>query len=408
MINNFMNPNMLALLGAAQGLLQSSGASPRQITMGEALGNGLQGGMQGMQQGMDMQMRGQHMEAIKNEAQMKQNKLLRDMEIQEYLRKNVGGGDSNDPVDLGKKLISSGYQELIPMGTQLLKSKTAKSFIKGLDDKGQPTFYTGYSTGEVAPTGVTPAEKLMQINRGSQIDLANPYTGQAQTSLGVGMSPGQAASLSQAERHFGQSQGLAQQKFALDQLRTAMEMDPKYQASKAGMIAAGRESGKLKAQASDALPGSMGTFAETLNLSDELKNHPALETMTGTSRFFGNAKAIVGGNKEADFKAKFDQATGKQFLSAIESMRGFGALTEREGDKMQSSASAMSLATNAEDFRKAQDSYQQALLAGVRKIAAKAGIPEDEAMKMLGGERSKLKGIPMQGGGGGFKIERLD
>ena len=127
MINNFMNPNMMALLGAAQGLLQSSGASPRQITMGEALGNGLQGGMQGMQQGMDMQMRGQHMEAIKNEAQMKQNKLLRDMEIQEYLRKNVGGGDSNDPVDLGKKLISSGYQELIPMGTQLLKSKTAKS-----------------------------------------------------------------------------------------------------------------------------------------------------------------------------------------------------------------------------------------------------------------------------------------
>ena len=48
MINNFMNPNMMALLGAAQGLLQSSGASPRQITMGEALGNGLQGGMQGM------------------------------------------------------------------------------------------------------------------------------------------------------------------------------------------------------------------------------------------------------------------------------------------------------------------------------------------------------------------------
>lgn len=392
MINNFMNPNMMALLGAAQGLLQSSGASPRQITMGEALGNGLQGGMQGMQQGMDMQMRGQHMEAIKNEAQMKQNKLLRDMEIQEYLRKNVGGGDSNDPVDLGKKLISSGYQELIPMGTQLLKSKTAKSFIKGLDDKNQPTFYTGYSTGEVAPTGVTPAEKLMQINRGSQIDLANPYTGQAQTSLGVGMSPGQAASLSQAERHFGQSQGLAQQKFALDQLRTAMEMDPKYQASKAGMIAAGKESALNQVKSTQELPRVIQQGEQTIKLVDDLLNHPGFKMSVGKSAPIGSALSLVPGTDSASFDIALNQLKGKQFLEAFESLKGGGQITQIEGEKATQAMSRMEKANTEDEFIRASREFQSIIQQGIGRAKAKAGVSQQ----------------PMQGGVGGFKIERLD
>lgn len=392
MINNFMNPNMMALLGAAQGLLQSSGASPRQITMGEALGNGLQGGMQGMQQGIDMQMRGQQMEAIKNEAQMKQNKLLRDMEIQEYLRKNVGGGDSNDPVDLGKKLISSGYQELIPMGTQLLKSKTAKSFIKGLDDKGQPTFYTGYSTGEVAPTGVTPAEKLMQINRGSQIDLANPYTGQAQTSLGVGMSPGQAASLSQAERHFGQSQGLAQQKFALDQLRTAMEMDPKYQASKAGMIAAGKESALNQVKSTQELPRVIQQGEQTIKLVDDLLNHPGFKMSVGKSAPIGSALSLVPGTDSASFDIALNQLKGKQFLEAFESLKGGGQITQIEGEKATQAISRMEKANTEDEFIRASREFQSIIQQGIGRAKAKAGVSQQ----------------PMQGGGGGFKIERLD
>lgn len=391
MINNFMNPNMMALLGAAQGLLQSSGASPRQITMGEALGNGLQGGMQGMQQGMDMQMRGQQMEAIKNEAQMKQNKLLRDMEIQEYLRKNVGGGDSNDPVDLGKKLISSGYQELIPMGTQLLKSKTAKSFIKGLDDKGQPTFYTGYSTGEVAPTGVTPAEKLMQINRGSQIDLANPYTGQAQTSLGVGMSPGQAASLSQAERHFGQSQGLAQQKFALDQLRTAMEIDPKYQASKAGMIAAGKESALNQVKSTQELPRVIQQGEQTIKLVDDLLNHPGFKMSVGKSAPIGSALSLVPGTDSASFDIALNQLKGKQFLEAFESLKGGGQITQIEGEKATQAMSRMEKANTEDEFIRASREFQSIIQQGIGRAKAKAGVSQQ----------------PMQGGGG-FKIERLD
>lgn len=356
------------------------------------MGQGLQAGMMGMQQGLGMQMQQQHLKAIENEARMKEQKLMRQMEIDDYLRRSVGGGDTNDPIALGKAMISSGYQELIPIGANLLKTKQAKSFIKGLDDKGQPTYYTGYSTGEVSPTGVTPAEKLMQINQGSQIGLANPYTGEIQRAVGVGVAPGEAARLAQSERHFGQSQDLARQNAFLQQEKLRLELDPEYQARKAATIAQARETGKLRGEATTRLPGVISTMAETLNISDNLKEHPALETMTGKSRFYGDTLAMMGGNAEADFKARFEQATGKQFLGAIEAMRGFGQLTEREGDKMQSSASAMSRATNAQDFKRAQDDYQRALLAGVRKIAKQAGVPEEEALRMLSTERQKLRG----------------
>lgn len=390
MINNFMNPNMMALLGAAQGLLQSSGASPRQITMGEALGNGLQGGMQGMQQGMDMQMRGQHMEAIKNEAQMKQNKLLRDMEIQEYLRKNVGGGDSNDPVDLGKKLISSGYQELIPMGTQLLKSKTAKSFIKGLDDKGQPTFYTGYSTGEVAPTGVTPAEKLMQINRGSQIDLATPYTGQVKASLGVGMSPGQAASLSQAERHFNMSHELSRQNAAFSrQQATKPQFKDGYWVTPPN--ANNPQGGLIPTELSTAPKGSS---AEKARMSERVKN-------------------TLGNDTEQLIK----EATGSTFGSLRDSAASFvGVTTDPAKANATLKIRAATLAANMPRFEGPQsDTDRQYYLEMAGDLANPSKTTQEKLMALeelkrinnLVDDNGVVRGGAF-GGGGGFKIERLD
>jgi hypothetical protein len=188
---NWTDPGTLALLAAGAGFLDPKGG----------MAAGMQGMMQGMQAGHQIQQR-----RLLSEQQAK--KLERQGEIQQFLKdapKQVG---SSDPVAIGQHLMGSGYQELIPMGINLMKAKTAKSFLKGLDDKGQPTYYTGYSTGEVSPTGVTPAEKLMQINQGSQIGLANPYTGDIQKAVGVGMTPGEGARLNQAAQQFGQTHAL--------------------------------------------------------------------------------------------------------------------------------------------------------------------------------------------------------
>ena len=45
MNSNFaLDPRMMGLLGLGSGLLSASGSSPREITLGEAMGQGLQSG----------------------------------------------------------------------------------------------------------------------------------------------------------------------------------------------------------------------------------------------------------------------------------------------------------------------------------------------------------------------------
>lgn len=375
----FDDPLTMALLGASAGFLD-----PRGGMMG-----GFHGAMQGLKAGNDIkrQDRLDKQAQLKLERQMNAEQMMKDV-----LAQQQQAGDMH-PLSVARAFVNTGNPDLVSQGFGMQKDfkDKVRTTVKGIDENKQPVFHSIMESGETRSTGITPAEKLMQINRGSQIDLANPYTGQAQSSIGVGMAPGESARLAQAERQFGASHGLAQQNAQFNQNKAMLEMNPEFQAQRASMIAGGKEAGKLRGEALSRLPGTVATMAETLNLSDTLKNHPALEMMTGASRFAGKGLAAIGGNQEADFQSKFEQATGKQFLSAIESMRGFGQLTEREGDKMQSSASAMSLATNAQDFKKAQDDYQQALIAGVRKIAKQAGIPEEEAMRMISSERGALK-----------------
>lgn len=372
-MNFAVDPRMMGLLGLGSGLLSASGSSPREITLGEAMGQGLQAGMLGMQQGMGMQMQQQHLKAIENEARMKEQKLARQMEIDDYLRRSVGGGDTNDPIALGKAMISSGYQELIPIGANLLKTKQAKSFIKGLDDKGQPTYYTGYSTGEVSPTGVTPAEKLMQINQGSQIGLANPYTGEIQRAVGVGMAPGEAARLAQSERHFGQSQDLARQNAFLQQEKLRLELDPEYQARKAELIAQGRERGQIQAKAKADLPNAIMQGEQTIQLVDDLLQHPGFSISVGKSAPLGSLQSYIPGTQAASFDIALKQLKGKQFLEAFETLKGGGQITQIEGEKATHAMSRMEKANTEAEFIKASREFQDIIRRGVNRAKMRAG-----------------------------------
>lgn len=382
MNSNFaVDPRMMGLLGLGSGLLSASGSSPREITLGEAMGQGLQSGMIGMQQGMGMQMQQQHLKAIENEARMKEQKLARQMEIDDYLRRSVGGGDTNDPIALGKAMIGSGYQELIPIGANLLKTKQAKSFIKGLDDKGQPTYYTGYSTGEVSPTGVTPAEKLMQINQGSQIGLANPYTGEIQRAVGVGMAPGEAARLAQSERHFGQSQDLARQNAFLQQEKLRLELDPEYQARKAELIAQGRERGQIQAKAKADLPNAIMQGEQTIQLVDDLLQHPGFSVSVGKSAPLGSLQSYIPGTQAASFDIALKQLKGKQFLEAFESLKGGGQITQIEGEKATQAMSRMEKANTEAEFIKASREFQDILRRGVNRAKMRAGGQPESVQK---------------------------
>jgi hypothetical protein len=188
---NWTSPRTLAMLGAGAGFLDPRGG----------MAAGMQGAMQGMRTGQQLQQE-------RLLAQQQAEKLDRDMATKREFA-NIMAKYGKNPAEAHKALITSANPDLFGYAESLRKGMpTAKSFIKGLDEKGNPAFYTGMSTGEVVPTGITPAEKLMQTNEGGQIGLRNPYTGQLQSSIGVGMSPEAAAGLSQRASQFERSHGL--------------------------------------------------------------------------------------------------------------------------------------------------------------------------------------------------------
>lgn len=201
-MDQFMTPRNMGLMGLAAGLLQSSGASPREITLGEAMGNGMQQGMQGIQQGMGLQMQQQHMEALKSRAEMARHKLEQEMAMKDLYRNTVQNAGTDDPVAVGRRLMNSGEMGLAKIGMDMMKSKQVKQFMKGMDGNGAPTYYAGYNTGELSTTGVTPAEKAMQINTGGQVHMVDPY---ARGSMGMTMAPGESARLAQSQNQFDQS-----------------------------------------------------------------------------------------------------------------------------------------------------------------------------------------------------------
>ena len=250
----FDDPITLGLLGASAGFLDPHGG----------MSAGFQGGLNAMMAGRQMQQQDMM-------AKMQQQKMLEELQKRQLLQDTISSQSKSgkvDPVSIGNALISTGHPGLVTQGLGILKDfrSKVKSTQKGLDAQGNPKLFNVFDTGEMSATDITPAEKLMQINQGSQIGLANPYTGQIQSAVGVGISPGQAAQLAQSANQFAQSHGLAQQQAQFNNQKALMELDPEYQARKAEMISGGKERGQMQAKAASDLPQAIQQGNETIKL----------------------------------------------------------------------------------------------------------------------------------------------
>lgn len=392
--SGFADPTVLALLGASAGFLDPHG--------------GMMAGFQGAMHGLNA---GNQMKNQAAQSQMTARKLQKQIEMEDYMR-SLAQKHTGNPMGMAKEMMSSGIPEVMQQAATLARGFGTK-FIQSQDASGNAVHAIGNNFGDITSTDSRVPTKLMQVNEGNQISGRNPYTFEpVGNAAPVNMSQAQQAQLGQSANQFNMTHALARQNSAINQYKTMMELNPEFQAQKAGAISSAREAGKIQAGSLADLPQNIGVLAESLNLSDDLKNHPALNSMVGNlpKRMVGQAMATFGGNKEADFQAKLEQSQGKQFLSAIQYMRGFGSLTVVEGDKMQSSAAAMSTAQSPADFKKAQDEYQAALISGVRKIAPKVGMSESDVLNMLNKERSSLRGGGLSSGAvqNGWSVQRIE
>jgi len=131
----------------------------------------------------------------------------------------------------------------------------------------------------------------------------------------------------------------------------------------------GEAAGKSEASA----PGDLQAGQNALSLLENIKTDPYLDRSTGmTSRF--NRIPGTGGY---DFQNKVEQAKSGAFLTAIQQMRGLGALSNSEGQTATAAVTRMDTATSPKAFREALADYEKIIRQGVTRAQSniKGGTP---------------------------------
>ena len=153
--------------------------------------------------------------------------------------------------------------------------------------------------------------------------------------------------------------------------RLAFEMNPEIQAQLEVAKAAGREGGKIQAQAAATLPATISTAKEAVRKVDELLQSPGFSTTVGATLAPG--ARFVPGTDAADFMARFDEIKGGAFMQAFNTLKGGGQITEKEGEKATAAITRMSIAQSEKEFKAAAKEFQDVLRAGIRNAEKKAG-----------------------------------
>jgi hypothetical protein len=107
------------------------------------------------------------------------------------------------------------------------------------------------------------------------------------------------------------------------------------------------------------------------NLGKELVNHPGFSVSVGASVQPGFQ--FIPGTDKASFYSRFEEIKGKQFLAAIETLKGTGAISDAEGRAATAAVSRLSTAQNEQEFRKAQHEFTSMMKRYADRASIKVG-----------------------------------
>jgi hypothetical protein len=167
-----------------------------------------------------------------------------------------------------------------------------------------------------------------------------------------------------------------------------MQYDPQLQANIAEAKATGDFIGKNKATAAVALPGALEAAKEGIRLIDEMVGQAEVRDKSGKVITKGTAPhpgfasyvgagmpgmRFVEGSDTASFEVRQKQIEGKAFLEAFQTLKGGGAITEKEGEKGTAAIMRMNKASNEKEYVAAARELQGILRTGMDRSRAKAG-----------------------------------
>jgi len=84
----------------------------------------------------------------------------------------------------------------------------------------------------------------------------------------------------------------------------------------------------------------------TINLIDRMIEHPGREMATGST----SVAASIPGTRARGFRAMLDTLKGRQFLDAVQNMKGLGQLSNAEGEKLAAAAASLDLGMPEDEF----------------------------------------------------------
>jgi hypothetical protein len=123
-------------------------------------------------------------------------------------------------------------------------------------------------------------------------------------------------------------------------------LDPSvvWQRSPTGQVAA--VPGQPKASKADQpySQSAIDAFDRAIDTADRLKKHPGLSTAVGMKGVTGGLLGgwVMPGTDAADFTAELDAMKAQVFLPMVQSMKGMGALSNAEGQKLTDAIGALS------------------------------------------------------------------
>ena len=137
----------------------------------------------------------------------------------------------------------------------------------------------------------------------------------------------------------------------------------------AGAIAEGRATGEGRAADAAALSGNLAQADQAVALIDSVINDPALPGITGMVQ--GRIMPMT--QSGTDLNVKIKQLQGKAFLEAFESLKGGGAITEREGQAATEAMARLDRAQSTEAYVAALTELKTIMQTGAERARAKAG-----------------------------------
>ncbi|TPN03806.1 hypothetical protein FJ973_29630 [Mesorhizobium sp. B2-1-3] len=129
--------------------------------------------------------------------------------------------------------------------------------------------------------------------------------------------------------------------------------------------------GKAKGAAAFDLPRVEQNAQQTVDVVEQLKNHPGRETATGLSGTIDPRNYLPGTNA-TNFRTMLDQAKGQTFLQAYQTLKGGGQITEIEGTKAENAIARLNTAQSDEEFAKALNDFEDVIKTGLDRARQQA------------------------------------